>query len=176
MKKLIALFLAVMLCFSMAACGDKNSPSAALEADIENSKSAPDDIVEELTSSFGEEAGEAFAEKMLDFDYKLGEEKIDGDTATVETTITTYPFGELFTDVLTEYITKAMSDTDMTEEEGTELLGDLMMDALDSADKSYETVVSIKLVKENDQWVVQEDQEMANALTGGIYDMASNFG
>lgn len=177
MKKLITLLLVLVLCLGMAACGDKNSPSAALKADIENSKSSPDDIItDELIKSFGEEAGQAFVDKMLDFDYKLGEETVDGDTATVETTITTYPFGEIFTDVLTEYVTEAMADTDMSEEESTKLLGDLMTKALDSAEKSYETVVSIELVKVDDKWEVQESDEMANALTGGIYDMAGSLG
>ena len=36
------------------------------------------------SDGFGEEATQALIDKVLEFDYKLGEEKIDGDSATVE--------------------------------------------------------------------------------------------
>ena len=100
---------------------------------------------------------------------------VDGDTATVETTITTYPFGDIFSQVLTDYITEAFSNLDMTEEEGQQLMASLMTEALDKAEKSYETTVTVNLAKEDGQWVVQEDDALANALTGGIYDMANSY-
>ena len=169
MKKLLVMLLALIMCFGMAACGQKGSPSDALKADMENAKSGAEDL------SLGEEAGQAFIDKMLDFDYKLGEESVDGDTATVETTITTYPFGDIFSQVLTDYITEAFSNLDMTEEEGQQLMASLMTEALDKAEKSYETTVTVNLAKEDGQWVVQEDDALANALTGGIYDMANSY-
>ena len=99
MKEFIVVLLALIMCFGMTACS-KDSPSDALKADLENAKSNPEELAEGMDEGFGEEAGKAFVEKMLDFDYKLGEEKVDGDTATVQATITTYPFGEIFTQVL----------------------------------------------------------------------------
>ena len=152
-----------------------DSPSDALKADMENAKSGAEDLMGDLDDSLGEEAGQAFIDKMLDFDYKLGEESVDGDTATVETTITTYPFGDIFSQVLTDYITEAFSNLDMTEEEGQQLMASLMTEALDKAEKSYETTVTVNLAKEDGQWVVQEDDALANALTGGIYDMANSY-
>ena len=175
MKKLLVMLLALIMCFGMAACGQKDSPSDALKADMENAKSGAEDLMGDLDDSLGEEAGQAFIDKMLDFDYKLGEESVAGDTATVETTITTYPFGDIFSQVLTDYITEAFSNLDMTEEEGQQLMASLMTEALDKAEKSYETTVTVNLAKEDGQWVVQEDDALANALTGGIYDMANSY-
>lgn len=83
MKKLLVMLLALIMCFGMAACGQKDSPSDALKADMENAKSGAEDLMGDLDDSLGEEAGQAFIDKMLDFDYKLGEESVDGDTATV---------------------------------------------------------------------------------------------
>lgn len=39
MKKLLVMLLALIMCFGMAACGQKDSPSDALKADMENAKS-----------------------------------------------------------------------------------------------------------------------------------------
>ena len=35
--------------------------------------------------------------------------------------------------------------------------------------------MTVNLAKEDGQWVVQEDDALANALTGGIYDMANSY-
>lgn len=71
MKKLLVMLLALIMCFGMAACGQKDSPSDALKADMENAKSGAEDLMGDLDDSLGEEAGQAFIDKMLDFDYKL---------------------------------------------------------------------------------------------------------
>ena len=98
-KKVTILLLALCLVF-LAACGS-SSPTDALKADLENAKSSPDEIIKGLgADGFGEDATKALIDKVLEFDYEFGEEKIDGDTATVETTITTYPFGEIFTNII----------------------------------------------------------------------------
>lgn len=82
-KKVTILLLALCLVF-LAACGAP-SPSDALKANLEDAKSSPDEIIEGIGSDgFGEEATQALIDKVLEFDYELGEEKIDGDTATVE--------------------------------------------------------------------------------------------
>ena len=174
MKKFIVVLLALIMCFGMTACS-KASPSDALKADLENAKSNPEELAEGMDEGFGEEAGKAFVEKMLDFDYKLGEEKVDGDTATVQATITTYPFGEIFTQVLTDYISQALADPNLSEDDINALMDSLMLEALKSAEKSYETTVDVTLKKGDDGWEVQEDDELANALTGGIYDLANTM-
>ncbi len=174
MKKFIVVLLALIMCFGMTACS-KDSPSDALKADLENAKSNPEELAEGMDEGFGEEAGKAFVEKMLDFDYKLGEEKVDGDTATVQATITTYPFGEIFTQVLTDYISQALADPNLSEDDINALMDSLMLEALKSAEKSYETTVDVTLKKGDDGWEVQEDDELANALTGGIYDLANTM-
>ena len=174
MKEFIIVLLALIICFGMTACS-KDSPSDALKADLENAKSNPEELAEGMDEGFGEEAGKAFVEKMLDFDYKLGEEKVDGDTATVQATITTYPFGEIFTQVLTDYISQALADPNLSEDDINALMDSLMLEALKSAEKSYETTVDVTLKKGDDGWEVQEDDELANALTGGIYDLANTM-
>ena len=157
----------------MTACGTA-SPTDALKADLENAKSSPDEIIGQLgEDGFGEEATQALVDKVLEFDYQLGEEKIDGDKATVETTITTYPFGEIFTGIVADFITQAFANPDMTDDDASALLDQLLMDALDKADKTYSKTITIELSQEDGEWVVQESDEMSNALTGGMLDFAA---
>ena len=172
MKKVSILLLALCLIF-MTACGTA-SPTDALKADLENAKSSPDEIIGQLgEDGFGEEATQALVDKVLEFDYQLGEEKIDGDKATVETTITTYPFGEIFTGIVDDFITQAFANPDMTDDDASALLDQLLMDALDKADKTYSKTITIELSQEDGEWVVQESDEMSNALTGGMLDFAA---
>ncbi len=172
MKKVSILLLALCLIF-MTACGTA-SPTDALKADLENAKSSPDEIIGQLgEDGFGEEATQALVDKVLEFDYQLGEEKIDGDKATVETTITTYPFGEIFTGIVADFITQAFANPDMTDDDSSALLDQLLMDALDKADKTYSKTITIELSQEDGEWVVQESDEMSNALTGGMLDFAA---
>ena len=172
MKKVSILLLALCLIF-MTACGTA-SPTDALKADLENAKSSPDEIIGQLgEDGFGEEATQALVDTVLEFDYQLGEEKIDGDKATVETTITTYPFGEIFTGIVADFITQAFANPDMTDDDASALLDQLLMDALDKADKTYSKTITIELSQEDGEWVVQESDEMSNALTGGMLDFAA---
>ncbi len=174
MKKIAVLLLALIMCFTFAACSSP-SPSDALKADLEDAKSSPDEIIGDMGSDgFGEEATEALVNKVLEFDYELGKETIDGDTATVEATITTYPFGEMFSNLLISFMGQAMSDPTMTEETMMDTLDQLLMDALDSAEKTYKSTVTVTLINDGQAWVVQESDELSNALTGGMLDFADS--
>ena len=174
MKKVAILVLAFCMVF-LAACGS-TSPSDALKADLEDAKSSPDAIIGEVgTDTFGEQATELLINKVLEFQYELGEETVDGDTATVETTITTYPFGEIFNDVVNDFIDEAYANPSIASDEAalTALLDELMTKALNDADMTYVATISIELKKDGNSWVVQESDDLSNALTGGMLDFAN---
>lgn len=169
MKKITVLLLALCLVF-LTACGG-SSPSDALKADMEDAKASPDEIIGDLgEDGFGEEATKLLVDKVLEFEYELGEEKIDGDTATVETTITAYSIGAIFGEVITELITEAYANPTMSEDEMMAKMDALLIEKLTNAEKTYSQTVTIILKKKGSNWEVQENDDMANALTGGILD------
>ena len=146
MKKKITILLLALCLVLLAACGEP-SPSDALKADIEKAKSS-----------------------------KLGEEKVDGETATVDLTITTYPLGEIFTNVLSELFSSNLEELGaMTEEELTAYMDETLISNLDKAEKNFETDLTVTLKKQDGKWVVEESEEFTNALTGGMLDFASSM-
>lgn len=175
MKKLLISLLVLSLLI-LTACGNPG-PTAALKADLENAKTSPEEIIGEIDEDgFGEKATKALIDKVLEFDYELGEEVIDGETATVETTITTYPFGQIFSNVVTNFITQSFSmSNSMTDEEMNKLMDKLLIEELNKAEKNYTKTIKIQLKQDNGAWVVQEDVQMSNALTGGMLDFANNM-
>ena len=175
MKKILVLLLALcMVC--LTACGP-STPTDALKADLEDAKASPEEIMGEMgDDSFGPEATEALIKKVLEFEYELGTETIDGETATVETTITTYPFGQVFTNVISQFIAEAFSGSaNATNEDMIKLMDKLLIQELEKVEKTYTQTIDIQLVQENGTWVVQEDVAMSNALTGGMIDFTNSM-
>lgn len=174
MKKLLSLVL--ILCMLLCTACGTSTPTDALKADMEIAKSSPEEIIADIgKTGFGEDATSALVEKILNFDYEFIEEKIDGNTATVETTITTYPFGEIFKNVVADVFVEALSGKEMTNDEAAKLMDQSLLDRLDEAEKSYKSTVTFKLTKEDDNWIVQESNDMTNALTGGLLDFMSQL-
>ena len=62
----------------------------------------------------------------------------------------------------------------MTEETMMDTLDQLLIESLDSAEKTYEATVTVTLINDGDAWVVQESDELSNALTGGMLDFANS--
>lgn len=175
MKKVFITVLILCMLF-MTACGTP-TPTEALKADIENAKNSPEEIIGDIgEDGFGKDATEALVDKVLEFDYKLGEEVIDEEagTATVETTITTYPFGDIFTKLMTDLFTEVFANPNMTDEQLSARMDALLIDGLKGAEKTYTKTIKINLSLEDGQWVVQESDEMADALTGGMLTWANS--
>ena len=194
MRKIFSIFLIFVLAASLSACGSAPTPKdiaekylAAIKAQDEEGISAlsegsysEDELMGTVDSVLGEseegeeydEATKKFKEKVIDFDYTIGEERIDGENAEVDVTIKTYDFGTM----LGQYAERAMSELmaaavdGASQEEIDAMDRKILEEELDKlTEKSYETTVPMKLKKVEGEWKVakmEDDSEFMNAILG----------
>ena len=128
------------------------------------------------TTDTGLEAAyeEQMLPKMLDFDYELSNEQIDGDKATVDVKITTYRIGDAFTAFFSDYISQAfmLAFSDASEEDLDALATTILSGKLaDLSEKTYEKTATLSLSMKDDKWVVdniEDSDEFLDAITGGL--------
>ena len=174
MKKIAVVLLALMMCFALAACGTP-SPSDAVAAELDVAKDDPDMFADSTAftdAGLSQEASDILYEKFLDFEYVIGDETIDGENATVEVTIKTYPLGDIFEDVFTSLISQIMSDPTMDVDTA---MSDLLIEKINAAEKTYEQTVTLDLVMSDGQWQVQTNDDIVNALSGGMNYFVNNM-
>ena len=194
MRKIFSIFLIFVLAASLSACGSAPTPKdiaekylAAIKAQDEEGISAlsegsysEDELMGTVDLVLGEseegeeydEATKKFKEKVIDFDYTIGEERIDGENAEVDVTIKTYDFGTM----RGQYAERAMSELmaaavdGASQEEIDAMDRKILEEELDKlTEKSYETTVPMKLKKVEGEWKVakmEDDSEFMNAILG----------
>ena len=117
---------------------------------------------------------EQMVPKMLDFDYELSNEVIDGDKATVDVKISTYRIGDAFTAFFSDYLSQAfiLAFSDASEEDMDTLATTILTGKLaDLAEKSYEKTATINLTNKDGKWVVDmldTNDDFLDAVTGGL--------
>ena len=146
-----------------------------LEAASDSAEDNETDVDSETTDT-GLEAvyEEQMLPKMLDFDYELSNEQIDGDKATVDVKITTYRIGDAFTAFFSDYISQAfmLAFSDASEEDLDALATTILSGKLaDLSEKTYEKTATLSLSMKDDKWVVdniEDSDELLDAITGGL--------
>lgn len=119
-------------------------------------------------------------EKMLDFDYTIGEEQVDGDKATVKVTIKTYKLGDAFSKSVEDYLSKAVKKAlsgKVDEDEMSDLMMECFSDQLGKLkDKDYEKTTTFNLTNGDDGWTIDElTDDQIDVLTGGLVKAASKL-
>lgn len=123
-----------------------------------------------------------FYSKLLDFDYTVSDEQIDGDSATVKVTVNTYNFGSVFSKAVQDTLSTAFMYAFSTDQDAAQkATTQAMVDSLDTqmkslTDKDKSATATVSLEKQDGNWVVQPfDGDFYNALTGGAYDLSNNM-
>ena len=206
MKRLMRILTVLLLAIMVVACGgndttsvDANTPTGvtteflnALKADDServNKVYAGDNM--DMNSSlalneadidgFEKELAESILKKILDFDFEVSNEKIDGDKATVDVKITQYNMKTVFTKFMEDFMGKAMemAMSGSSEDEIMKETVTIFNSSLDEAKKDYEKTVKLDLIKDGDSWKVdkiKDDSEFMNALTGGLLEWMKDMG
>ena len=205
MRKFFAILLMITLVFTFTSCGgtsktqtDQLTPTETADKFLAGLKAKDLEAVEEYYEgdigdlTMLEEEDEpaladvinAMVDKIFDFDYVLGNEKIDGDSATVEVELTTYDFGGIIQEIMGGLMEDAfalkltgMSQEEM-EAEINELIGGKFKEALDNAAKDHTIKVPMELTRKDGKWVVKDlasSKDFLNALSGGLMELADSL-
>lgn len=187
-KKIIATIMSLILVIGLCSCGGPTPTetvdsflTAVKSSDAETIKTVYSDdsfeFLDEISGSesddeFDKELTEKLVPKIIDFDYELSNEKIDGDKATVDVTFTTYNIGTALTSFMTEYFSQALAlaFSDTSDEQMEKIAETLFKSKLDSMEKNYTDTVTVSLTKKDNAWVIDEfaDQgDFYDAFLGG---------
>ena len=183
MKKIFCILLIIAMIFTMAACGNKGptqvpedeeeimSPTNTLDAFLKAFKARDVDELNEyyegesddliFWKDMEEPALEGLMDKMmaklLDFDYVLSNEKIDGKNATVDVNFKTYDIGGIMTDIFnslkSDLYTLAISglSPEELEAEISDIMAKKFEEYSEIAKKEKVVAVPVKLVMINNK-------------------------
>ena len=200
MKKLVVLAAAMALCLNvLSGCSSAPSPTEVTDTFLNAVKSQDMETMQnnyaEGTFDFGqiasseaseegaqlsEEATNTLTSKLLEFDYEISNEQINENTATVDVSITTYPFGDAFSSFVSDYLSQgfAAALNGASDEEMGELGSSILTQKLNGMEKSYTGTATLSLTKVDDQWKVDtiaDDSDFVNVLSGGLLDTANTI-
>lgn len=193
MKKIVTLILAFVICFALVSCGSP-SPTDVTDSFLKAVKAqdaeemakvyAGDDF--KVLDDDGEDKEvlgaleKSIMTKFFDFEYKIANEKIDGDKAKVDVTFKTYKMGNAFTAFIGEYFSQALglAFSGASDKQVEELAETLFTEQLDKlTKKDYTKTVSVSLEKVDDQWKISEfdeESDVLNAMSGGLIEAINN--
>ena len=204
-KKLLVITIVLAMLAALSACGPKiptptetadtfltavkaqdNESLAAVYAGdgldlLEKAAEADESEIADEDSGLTRIYEEQMIPRMLDFDYELSNEQIDGDKATVDVKFTAYNIGDAFTAFFSDYLSQALmlAFSDPSEEDLDALAATVLSGKLaDLTEKTYETTATLSLSMQDGKWVVDEirtGDEIVDGLTGGLMTAFANM-
>lgn len=204
-KQLLVITLVMAMLAALSACGPKiPTPTETAGTFLTAVKAQDDetlatvyaggelDLLEEAaeadeSETADEDSGltavyeEQMVPKMLDFDYEISNEQIDGDKATVDVKVTTYNIGDAFTAFFSDYLSQALilAFSDASEEELDSMATTILSGKLaDLTEKKFEKTATLSLSMNDDKWVVDEiksGDDIVDGLTGGLVSAFANM-
>lgn len=204
-KKLLVITIVMAMLAALSACGPKiPTPTETADTFLTAVKAQDNetlatvyaggelDLLEEAaeadeSQTADEDSGltavyeEQMVPKMLDFDYEISNEQIDGDSATVDVKVTTYNIGDAFTAFFSDYLSQALilAFSDASEEELDSLATTILSGKLaDLTEKKFEKTATLSLSMNDDKWVVDEiksGDDIVDGLTGGLVSAFANM-
>lgn len=184
MKKILGVFLTILLSFSLVSCGEgkpedvvRQSFKEIKEEKFENLISSSDLSKEELAEFKKYEA----KIKELEPSFKIIQDTFKGEiisseisedkkTAVVKTKVTAVDFNVLFSDVMSDIFSQAFSKAfqgelkegeDISDEEATNMIIDSVKKALDKDNvKTATNEIDIKLEKKDSEWKIVDEEDV----------------
>jgi len=136
--------------------------------------------LDQSTTTYSQAFTDRYVQLFQGFEYTLGKSTVEGDKASVELTITTYPMGDLMRQYIMNIITNSLTwaFSGMSEEEMNQKMNDSFIELTDTAEMTYTKTVTVYLVKGEKDWLMvggTTNNDLFNALTGGMIDLANSM-
>ncbi|MFZ7121344.1 MAG: hypothetical protein ACOWWH_10375 [Eubacteriaceae bacterium] len=201
MKKTFLILLILLLLLSLTACSTakpENAVSSFLDAmkngnteklydyintaQDDSSQMFNEEDMDEIFSNEDEAIDKVFKSAYNKLEYEILGSEINGDNAIVETKISAPDFASIFSEIIEESFTLALSSSFSTdteeynEEEMDELMNNMIVEKFSSDDlPMVENTVKINLIKSDNGWLIDPDEDFYNALTGNLLTLGDTF-
>lgn len=143
-----------------------------LEQATDSLKAAVPNMDTESATQENQAVAAKVTEVLADFDYELGTEKIEGDSATVEVTISSHDLKSVLADSVSDYFKSAIGAafSGASQEELSQVFIDTFMRKLDGqTEKNHVAKTSFHLVREGGAWKIDTlTEDNLDCLTGGL--------
>ena len=201
-KKALVLSMALVLCFVFYGCGkEEESPTKVADEFLKSIKNSDQDAIKKVYKGKAfdpfaalklfeddNESGspDSYVSKDLlpkakEFDYKISEEKIDGDKATVNLKITSYNIAGFMVNWITDYMQTAseqFADSTPDDSQMEQMLKESYENQKSTLKKDLKKDVKLNLVKDDGKWKVntlKKHDELFNAINGGVIDLSKKI-
>ena len=200
MKKKFCIVLIISLIFTFASCGkaaggieeEAMNPTMTVDAflkalqardidairDIYAGDAEDFDFTKDIDDPLAAELVDKLVNKVLDFDYVLDNEQIDGDTASVDVHFKTYDVGSIISDLIDEVISGTFTQGlpflgggGFDSSQFTDLIREKIDEVVQNAEKVSDFKVTVKLVRKNGVWLVKDmnnNDDFIQKLFGGL--------
>ncbi|QEK11651.1 DUF4878 domain-containing protein [Crassaminicella thermophila] len=195
MKKIISFLLIAILTMLTVACSGPK-PENTVKSFLDSYKSgnfteamnyiidSENFSMEKIKKDFEEKEDEkltkAFIKTFSKLKYNIINTKIENDTAVVETEITVPNLGKVTRELIQEAFTLALSNAfseNNNQDKMDSMIETMFLDKINSEDiPMVKKNVNIHLVKQDNSWIIKADEDLVNAITGNLIEMAKAFG
>lgn len=192
MKKIFLILISTLLVFTLASCSSKETPKEVVEKGITAIKDLnliqiqkyfdTDEISDEndiFGQDFDVENLEIFRLMTKNLTYEIIDANTDDKVATVKAKITNFNM----TIIMREFISKALilafeqiGEAEVDDEAMQEKMEDLLIELLSKEDNEMITTeVDIKLNEVEGEWKIDLNDDLVNALFGGLSSVVDEF-
>ncbi|MGL4570793.1 MAG: hypothetical protein ACRCVJ_06990 [Clostridium sp.] len=181
-KKIVGSIMLGVLVFGLTGCGTENPKSAVetyfkeIKAGDENKNNLVNEAINKTSEnidedSFSKETEEALSNLMKKTEYKINDEKIDGDIATVNVTVNGANLFKIITDTINQSMGKAVesmfSGKEMNDEELKKSLDSYLLENINKS-KLEERTGNVTLDKSDKEWKIKENDELSELVLGAF--------
>ena len=201
MKRVVSLVLALLLALSLVGCSDSKPDtvvatfcSAVQAFDFEKAAACMENGSEDMEDPYdnAEMEEDLSSEQVMAYlkecaskmTYKIGESKVDGESATVSVSFTYVDASSVITSALGEYITQAfaMAFSGADDAQMEELFSNIFMEKTESVETGTATAdVTFSCIKVDGDWKItsfseEAEEAITNILTSNIASAFERFG